>query len=344
MKEFKIASESDSFTISNRFVDKYIRDANASYIKIYLYMLRHSRNSGNLSLDKISADTGLLGSDVINAIKFWCKEGVMKCESSSDGSSAISILNLNASAPQASGEEEPMSEPEKHLYPADKSVISSYRAKNVVKTIQSDGKLAHLFDLIQQMLGKSLSANDYKIIYSFIDYLSLPDKVIIILFEYCTSIGKTNMRYIEKIAYSWADKGINTSDKALKYIKQLSENNSVVNHYRKLFKINGRDFSDDEEKMLFSWINTMNLSEEQIVSAYNISVLNTGKISFKYMDAVLKNEAENKSGASGRDVPSNVKNSKFRNYPPTYNISDAEKEMLDKMMSKYKGGVNNGND
>lgn len=341
MQKFKIASETESFTVSNYFVDKYIKDANASYIKVYLYMLRHAKDADNLSLEKISEDTGLLGSDVINAIKFWRESGVIKCETDSNGITTVSILGVKSAESTHDEPTDKFSGTVKNFVPSEGSIASSYNSKNVVKTIQSDEKLANLFNLIQQILGKTLSSNDYKTIYSFIDYLSLPDKVIIILFEYCSSIGKKNMRYIEKIACSWADKGINTSDKALNYIKQIADNNSVASHYRKLFKINGRDFSDDEEKMLFSWINDLNLSEEQIVSAYNVSVLNTGKISFKYMDAVLKNEAENNKAAKDY-TPSNVSNSKFRNYPETYKISEAEKAMLNKMMSKYTGGENNG--
>ena len=50
--------------------------------------------------------------------------------------------------------------------------------------------------------------------------------------------------------------------------------------------------------------------------------MNTGKVSFKYMDAIIQSEAgtlQNKNTGNG---------SKFKNYPANYEISETEKNSL----------------
>ena len=69
-----------------------------------------------------------------------------------------------------------------------------------------------LIFIIQQYLGRPLSASDLNTIYYFYDDLGFSRDLIEYLFEYCVSNGHTHMRYIEKVALSWADLHITTAD------------------------------------------------------------------------------------------------------------------------------------
>ena len=341
MNTLKIKNNPDSFSVYNNFVDRFLKDANPSFIKVYLYIARHSNGCGELSLDAVADGTGLLKSDVVTSLKYWDDVGAIKLKDNT-----LSILN-----PQEPGSafahpvEEPPAldnvsdaKPEKLLAP-ETSVASSYKASSVIKTVTTDEKLAHLFAIIAQLLNKSLSSNDYKVIYSFIDYLKLPEQVIIVLIEYCVSISKTNMRYIEKVAYSWADNGVITPELALEYVKKQNARTSIMAQYKKLFKIVGREFSEKEEKFIFTWVNEYKADEALIMKAYDTSVLNTGKVSFKYMDAVIQNELGHTAGNNGatKPLPSNIQKSTFRNISSDTSIGDIEKQMIQKMMSQFGG-------
>lgn len=336
MSNINVSFSGGTFPVFNSFVDNYIKEVNPSYIKVYLYILRHMNSSNAISFTKMSADTGLIKSDIISAFKYWHNQGVISYNNDPENIN-IKIINLdNLSSSAGAANEEDMSSAslysEKKLFQPNESVSSAYKANDVVKAIHDDEKLAHLFSLIQQMLNKNLSSNDYKIIYSFIDYLKLPEQVIIILFEYCISINKTNMRYIEKIAYSWADSGINTVKDAENFVKQKSKQQSIQSYYKQKFKINGRDFTDTETKFLLSWVNDYNASEEAILAAFEKTVLNTGKVSFKYMDTIIKSETDtssNKNTGNG---------SKFKNYPANYEISETERQRIQKMLEEFEGG------
>ena len=45
------------FVVSNDFVDKYLCDANGSFVKVYLYALRHC---GDKSVSLADADGGMI--------------------------------------------------------------------------------------------------------------------------------------------------------------------------------------------------------------------------------------------------------------------------------------------
>ncbi len=333
MEAIKITSGADVFTVQTSFVDKYIKDANPSFIKVYIYISRHLNSKKELTLDTIAEDTGLLKSDVVASLKFWDKKGVISYTSSS-----IQILPISDDdVPQSQHETKEEEQKKDSMHQPNASVASSYKASSVIKTVTSDEKLAHLFAIISQILNKSLSSNDYKIIYSFIDYLKLPEQVIIVLFEYCVSVSQTNMRYIEKIAYSWADNGINTPARAVEHVGKLNAQQTVLSSYKKKFKIQGRDFSDSEVKFLLSWLNDYKATEETIMYAYDTSIMNTGKISFKYMDAVIKSELSAQTQGQGEKLSSNISKSSFRNYPLKRSVGEIEKKMIEKMMSKYGG-------
>ncbi|MBR5507783.1 MAG: DnaD domain protein [Clostridia bacterium] len=333
MDSIIINNNPDSFSVYSGFVDKFIKDANASFIKVYIYIVRHSNDKDGMTYEKIAKDTGLLKSDVVASLKFWQENDAITLDNNS--------ITINKIAePQQSLIAETHSEnkmTEERVLQPNTSVASSYKGAEVVKTVNSDRELASLFMLVSQILNKNLSTNDYKIIYSFIDYLKLPEQVIIILFEYCASNGKTNMRYIEKIAYSWADNGITTPDLANKFVKNSNKEQSILSTYKKNFRISGREFTQTEEKMLLSWINDYKADEELIMRAYDCAVMNTGKVSFRYMDSIIKNEIESKNVKNGQKLSSNIEKSKFRNYPSDKKISEAERQAIARMMMDFGG-------
>ena len=176
----------------------------------------------------------------------------------------------------------------------------------------------------------------YKIIHSFIDYLGFDEQLILYLIEYCVSNEHTNMRYIEKVAISWSDKGITDIQSAGKYVQDENKKKEIEYKYKKLFRIYDRNFVDVEKKYIYDWEENLKVPEELVKQALEKSILNTGKISLGYMDAVIKNQLP-EFLVGGK----NVLNSKYRNYPESFNLTSDEKEMLDKMMADYEGGADN---
>ncbi len=91
----EISRNSECFFVSNDFVDTYLCEANGSFVKVYLYLLRHS-NTANLEMTDISNALNLLESDVIRAFKYWQKLGLLSFSKRSDKDFSIEFSAKNS--------------------------------------------------------------------------------------------------------------------------------------------------------------------------------------------------------------------------------------------------------
>ncbi len=336
MSMIHISKTDNYFTVENSFVDKYMCDANGYFVKVYLYLLRHSADKSDLSLSKIADVLNMLQSDVLSALKYWDNLGVIKLTSQDKNDYDIDLSYRG----EEQTDNRAAQSVEQNTEPADtqKTLLKTsptYQMSEINNIIMGNEKIKSMFNIASQILNKTLSSNDMKIIYSFYDYLKLPVEVIFSLLEYCVTIDKTNMRYMEKVALSWADNEINTTRKANNYIKQKTQEANMITKYKKMFKIADRDLSDSEIGFIKKWVNEYKCTDEELYDAYNKTVLNTGKVAFKYMDAILKNSNDEKDNSDKPDATRRGKNN-FNGYSSNYGQTDLEKELLNRRIAKYK--------
>lgn len=307
-----ISKKDDNFSVSNQFVDKYMCDANGSFVKVYLYCLRYAHIEGSISIAKIASLLNMIQSDVISAFKYWDSVGVLKLYKNDKNDYSIELFdNFEDKQTQATYREQVAAanggSDQKSL-----PQQPSYSKSDITTAMQGNQKIKQLFDLAGQLLNKTLNTNDMQYIYMFYDYLKFPPEVIFILLEYCVSMGKSNMRYIEKVALSWADNEINTQSKAQAFIRARNKENEFIQKYKTMFKVVGRDFTDSEVALIKTWVNDYKLTDEQIISAYETTVMNTGKIALKYMDTVIKNKIS--QGNHTQIVKTQHKKNAFQDY------------------------------
>lgn len=310
-----ISKKGDNFTVSNEFVDKFMCDANGSYVKVYLYCLRYAQSENGLSIGKIATLLNMIQSDVINALKYWDSVGVVRFEKNDKNDYSVEIFDSfdkKHQQPSYYNRQEQSADAE-----SDKKHIPSqpsYSKSDINTAFNGNEKIRQLFLLGGQLLNKTLNTNDMQYMYMFYDYLKLPPEVIFALLEYCVSIGKNNMRYIEKVALSWADNEINTPAKAQAFIKSKNKENAFIQKYKTMFKIVGRDFTESELSLLKSWVNDLKLTDDQINEAYETTVMNTGKVAFRYMDTVLKNKMQQSGDNTQKTSKINQKKNAFQDY------------------------------
>ena len=268
MAKYKIAKVSGptTFPLSVAFVDKYMPGANPLYVQVYLYGLRLCYGAGVESDNKKIAEAlDMLETDVVRAFKFWEKKGIVKL--SDDG---VEYVDLSM--------EEVTPKPEKPTYKPDE----------IVDIIDNNDEIRQLIIHAECIFGKTLSKGDTATLLSFYDWLRLPFEVILMLLEHCASLSKTSMRYAEKVAMSWADKGVNTIEKAKEYLENSEKRAKINRKYKRLFSIVNRDLSDIEYAHIIQWTENMQFSSQLIKAAYEKTVLATGDISFAYMNGILQ--------------------------------------------------------
>ncbi len=323
------------FTVSNAFVDKYLCEANGSFVKVYLYLLRHAADS-NITVSDIANALNLLESDVIRSFKYWDKQCVLSFKSNGKDDYSVEFIPEHESNEGIPADKNSSVSEISHQKNTSLPTAVMYTKSEITNYMKTNEGIRHMFLISSQILNRTLSDTDRKILFSFYDYLKMPVEVIFTLLEYCASINKTSIRYIEKVAYSWADREINTLAKASAFVKERTETNNIIRHYLGVFKIIGRDFTETELSYLNNWLFEMKYDESTIRRAYEVTVTNTGKLAFSYMDKVLKNSANQSTASKDSKLSKRTGNIQKRNSFQDYStdMDDFDIQLIQKRIGK----------
>ena len=168
-----------------------------------------------------------------------------------------------------------------------------YTEEDVVRTLDTDLDFVALRGEIERLLDKILTTEELKILIGFVRYLGMSADVIVLLVCYCKDrarkMGKTrnpSLRNIEKEAYKWAEKGIDTMEEAAAYIRQQSLRFSRVGRIMETLQIRGRNLTAPEKRYIKQWLE-MGFDEETIGLAYERSCVNTGGLAWPYIHKIL---------------------------------------------------------
>ena len=170
----------------------------------------------------------------------------------------------------------------------------AYSEQDVLKAMDADVDFRGLYGEVQRLLGRSLNTEELKILLGFVRYLGLPVDVISVLVCYCKerarqkgSSRNPSLRTIEKEAYAWAERGIDTVEEAAAFITAQNVRNSRLRRLMDQLQIRGRSLTAAEEKYAQNWLD-MGMEEDLIAMAYERTCLNTGGLNWAYMNKILQ--------------------------------------------------------
>ena len=168
-----------------------------------------------------------------------------------------------------------------------------YSERDVLSALDSDRSFQSLYGEVQRVLGRNLNTEEMKILLGFTRYLGLPADVISVLVCYCKERARTkgslrnpSLRTIEKEAYHWAEQGIDSMEEAAAFIQNQNVLRSRLGHLQKLLQIRGRNLTPGETKYAQSWLD-MGFEDGVLQQAYERTCLNTGGLSWAYMNKIL---------------------------------------------------------
>ena len=169
-----------------------------------------------------------------------------------------------------------------------------YSETDVLMAMDSDRSFRSLYGEVQRLLGRTLNTEELKILLGFIRYLGMSADVITILVCYCKdrsrqrgSLRNPSLRAIEKEAYIWAERGIETIEDAAAFIQAQNVRNSRLHKLMELLQIRGRNLTPAEQRYAESWLE-MGFSDDAISLAYERTCLNTGALNWAYMNKILQ--------------------------------------------------------
>ena len=277
----------DSTVISNRFIDEYMADANDAQLKIYLYLLRTVNSRLDTSIGDIADKFNYTEKDVKRALTYWEKKRLLFLDYDSHknitgihllDSSAIANPSVNTAVTypfvNTAPHEQPQLPLEKPIYTADQ-----------LRDFKADENTARLLFVAEQYLKKPLSPNDMQTIFFIMDTLGFSEDLTDYLIQYCVDRGKRDLRYIEKVAISWAEQGITTQKQAAALAGKYDK--TVYEIMRALGKNNLP--TETEVAYIDRWRKFYGFESDVILTACERTVLATDSHRFEYADSILTN-------------------------------------------------------
>lgn len=273
----KNCRQENALLLDYEFIDHYMPEANGEYVKVYLLLLRcQASPDRELTISGIADILDDTEKDVIRALKYWKKQGLLDYEITEEAVS--SAPRADAQAPEAANVQ-------KQAAPSPENVTRFRNRK----------ELKELLFVAEQYLGKTLSTTDMKTITYFYDELGMSTDLIEYLIEYCVENGHKSMHYIQKVALSWADRKIRTPEEAKQSAAFYSKSCYGV---LKAFGITGRSPAASELAYIQRWSGEYGFSDELILEACNRTMNSIHQPSFDYAESILKSWLE--GGAKNR--------------------------------------------
>lgn len=266
-----------AFTVPCEVVDRHIRLCGASSLRVLLAVLRHSGEC--MSLEQIADLVGLSAADAKDALLYWLNAGVLREDSAAPTPPVVLKTPVPEPAPvPAPPAPAPIKTPPAKLPPAE-----------IQRLVQTKPELGFLLQESEAILGKTLSSADLSTLVSLYDWAGLSADIILMAVTYCVERGKLNLRYIEKTALSWIEKGVDTHEAIERYIKEQDQTDDQLRQVKSAFGIYDRKLTAKETKYIRTWYNTFGFDISVIKLAYETAIDNTGKLTFPYINKVLAN-------------------------------------------------------
>ncbi|BCJ92621.1 DNA replication protein DnaD [Anaerocolumna cellulosilytica] len=307
MSTIRVSSNSvpDTTLIPNIFIDNYMPSANGTYVKVYLYLLRCMNSFADIeiTISNIADRLDETEKDIIRALSYWEKENLVTLtKNSKNDIDSITINNIYSTThtntvlsieaepavvPTVSVEEYTMAESAATKTPSipHRTFEKPTYSEAQIKQLTEADEVKWLLNIIEIYLERLIKPMDLQLILYLYESLDFSAELIMYLYEYCVSKNKKNPSYIEAVALSWAEEGIDTVEKAEAATTQYNNNYNAIN---KAFGLN-RAPGQIEKQLISKWMNKFGFTIDIIVEACNRTILQTQKPDFKYADKILEN-------------------------------------------------------
>lgn len=275
--------------VPTEIIDKHLKLCSPLALRLILLLLR-SENSG--SLQELAAFFACTKEDIEDAANYWISHDILCIGSSAVPDSAEAPVQKESTPPKAppAADEEPVPPAKKeeriNILSRGRSKLSSFE---IAEMANSDKNIGDLLSETESILQKPLTPVIRECIVSLYTYYEMKPDLILMLLQYCVSIGQESMRYLEKMASVWAEKGIDTHEKAESEILKYLGQNSIEGKIKRMFGITDRNLVSSEQKYIQSWINDYMVDLKLLEVAYERTIELKGKLSFAYINGIIKN-------------------------------------------------------
>lgn len=215
--------------------------------------------------EEIARMLGVPESDVVRTLREWEKRGVVILEGAESATSQT--REMIDTRPSYTGAE--------------------------VARICAESDVKELIDVCAAILGKTFTPTEMESIIYLYDGLRFDFEYIVRLCKHCHDIGRSSIRYVEKVGIGLYDSSVITVGALEAYIEKEERKNDMEYRVRDLFGLGERALTPSEQKYLATWTLDWNLPFEVIRLAYNEMMRLKDRPLFSYENGILKKWVEN---------------------------------------------------
>lgn len=289
--------------IPNQFIDRFMPEANGEFVKVYLYLLRciHS-HAYNCTISAIADHFNHTEMDVVRALRYWQKVGLIALEETAGGKiCGINFLPIpkETAAPLTASvsREQPAAAltSDGNITPTVHTAIYQAPEKrkytpDEIMNFRKDEEVSELFFIVETYIKHPLSENDMNTVLFWHESLAFSTELIVYLLEYCISKGHTSMRYLDKVALGWHEKGITSVEQAK---EDAAIHSQAYYGVMKALGITGRSLVETETAFIRKWTKEYSFDLPLIQEACRRTIMATHQPSFEYTDSILTNWHKN---------------------------------------------------
>lgn len=292
--------------VPNIFIDTYMPQANGSFVKVYLYLLRQmNETSPSLTIENMADMLSNTEADITRALRYWEKQGVLSITEAAGQIIEISLLPLSDESKQPEQAShysssagtvsktldvvEEMAPPDSEsAEPSQPYLIQPDIPKRHIysplqaEALKKDSEIESCLSMVEALLGTTLGDAHMQLVLYLMSDLGFSLNMVITLYETALSRGKRNPRYLETIALNWAKKGIRTVEDA------EDEVSSFNGTYRIITKALGikRALAPAEKAVIDKW-EAYHFPDAVLEEACSRTVLQSGDTNLNYTAKIL---------------------------------------------------------
>ncbi|HJA66322.1 MAG TPA: DnaD domain protein [Candidatus Mediterraneibacter cottocaccae] len=366
--------QTNATLLPNDFIDNYMVNANGEFVKVYLFLLRHLDDPcSTLTVSTIADCLNNTEADILRAFRYWESAGLLLLEHDAEGritglelqkASMKQIARSGSEAGKTEGsanagtlrgaeaQTSAVSLPSEAGTPDVPAVSAAMtaavsapasRRTVAVDALRAQKELKSLLFIAEQYLGKTLTRTEIDTITYFYETLHMSADLIEYLLESCVENGHKSMHYIQKVAFSWTEAGVETVSQAKEQSMLYSRSCFTVLN---AFGIKNRGPAASELVYIRKWSEDYGFSSDIIEEACRRTISATHQPSFEYADKILtkwhdsnirhlkdicmldeayqKEKASYRTSGKSRSLTKNLNNFERR----TYDMDSLEEQLL----------------
>ncbi|MBE6810883.1 MAG: DnaD domain protein [Ruminococcaceae bacterium] len=300
---FNMSVLGNTFVMPSIVVDKYIKIATETQLKVLLFLMRNI--SQEIDSSKIADALSLPKSEVEDALLFWSQRELLNCEQVNEQDKKPVIIN--SSLPSRT---------------------------DVIKRGLEDENLKFLLREAQLKFGRNLKQNESQLLVSLYDDYDMKVSVILLLLGYAAREGKCNLSFVKKTAAEWLENGVETVEAADELIAKQAKQNLAWSIVQNAFGIDRRKPSTKELELSNIWINEWKISVNLLKAAYDTCIDSKAKLSMPYIAKII--EQWHKEGVTSADEIKKNQASKpqVKNDYAGYDLDQYEKMLKQKIKER----------